>query len=139
MNILPVTSAAFNVTDNSYTLVATNFQESPASSPQYTGVGFVLGGYPSGSSLTPSTINGVNVEFIATFLTYSEPITLPYFIVQVSSGVTQNFFTSISIDGYGTLNTSSADTFGTDVGVTAWGWYVDPFNETTGTYSVTIV
>ena len=132
-------SSSFTIANATHTLVAATFAD-PGGSPTYTGVGFYTGGLPDpAGSITPSTLNGQTIFFISTYLTHSDPapLTPPIFAVQINSEQSQDFFTSITINGQ-TFDTSSA-LYGAGGGVTQWNWNLsDPFNGTTGTYPVTI-
>ena len=137
------TGPGTHVQNPTHVLVAASFSEPPASSPQYTGMGFYTGGNPNpAGSLTPSTLNGNTITAIATFLTYSEgpPPILPAFFVFLNGEVSQNFFTSIAISGGGTFNTSAATTFSSGSGVTNWYWEgSNPFSGGAGTYEIEII
>ena len=89
-------------------------------------------------SRTPTTINGVTINGLNFSATkYAEPRF--YFTLQGNRA--QNFITSLNIQGYGTVTTAAADSYGyiSNASQTFWRWNITPTGwNGTGTRTVTI-
>ena len=125
--------------------------EGSLSTAVHTGYGFhttgALSNYNYSSnygSVSPTTYEGATIKAIVRLVVKNQNTPPPGFCVSLSGNRAQNFFTSINVQGYGTLLSSNASrtvltngTFGTR---TMWAWAgVQPSTwDGTGTRTVTI-
>ena len=73
-------------------------------------------------SISPSTLNGVNIVAVRAYVITVKNNTAYYFTVNLAGSRSQNFFTSVSESSLGQKNTNNLYNFNATSSGTSWTW-----------------